>query len=124
MLAERLMEIAQALIFELQRPNPSQAWTDRQTRKIRGGMAELDRQIGNRRPANQDPIYLGDIATGTTLLVIEFAIRVGYVAALDSFHWRETRPNLRGHVEAIENRPSFAATIPELMDLNISTKVQ
>jgi glutathione S-transferase len=42
-LGERLMEIAQSLIFEMHRQQPAAAWIDRQTTKIASGLGELDR---------------------------------------------------------------------------------
>ncbi|MEG8019603.1 glutathione S-transferase N-terminal domain-containing protein [Sphingomonas sp. LR55] len=42
-LGERLMEIAQGLIFEMYRDSPSSAYIARQTQKIYGGLVELER---------------------------------------------------------------------------------
>ena len=124
MLGERLMEVAQVLIFELQRPEPSAAWIERQSRKIVGGMAELDRQIGSRRLADTQRVMLGDIATATTLLAIEFAVGAGYSPDLDIFRWRGTHINLGAFVEALETRPSFAATRPNRMDVDLAATIQ
>ena len=124
MLAERLMEIAQTLIFELQRPAPSNAWIDRQSRKIAGGLEALDGQIGSRRVGDDDQVMLGDIAIGSTLLCIEFVVSAGYSQDLDVFRWRSRHPNLREYVEILETRPSFRATRPEKMEVDIAATMQ
>lgn len=72
MLGERVMECVHSITFELQRPDPSGAWVDRQSRKIRRGLAEIDRLVDNVRPANTDPITLGDITIGASILLFEF----------------------------------------------------
>ena len=55
MLGERVMEFVHAITFELQRPQPSSPWVDRQSRKVSRGLAEIDRLIGERRPARVLP---------------------------------------------------------------------
>ena len=74
MLGERLMEAAQTLIFEVQREAPSEAWVQRQSAKIVGGLAELEKQVAGREIHAGEPLMLGDIAAGTTLLAVEFAV--------------------------------------------------
>lgn len=119
MLGERLMEIAQALIFELHRPEPSGAWVDRQTRKVHGGLAELERQYAGRvLVAGQVP-DLGDIAVATTLLGIEFAICSGLSADIAALRWREDRPALNRAMSLLDSRASFTQTRPQMMDVNL-----
>ena len=48
-LAEGVMDAIVHLFFEFQRPAPSDPWIARQLRKLRGGMRELDRRLGDRR---------------------------------------------------------------------------
>ena len=124
MLAERLMEVAQSLVFELQRPTPSEAWVQRQSRKIAGGMQELDRQIASRRVGTDQQVMLGDIAVGSTLLAIEFAVRVGNSKDLGVFAWRSQQPNLREYIEILEARPSFLDTRPEVMEVDLGATVR
>ena len=123
MLAERLMEISQSLIFEMQRPAPSEAWIDRQSRKISSGLAELDRQIGDQPPGHDQPLLLGDIATGATLLALEFGIRHDFCPDLALLRWRQRYPNLCHYIGQIEERPSFVSTRPELMDVDLGATV-
>ena len=119
MLGERVMEIAHTLIFEMVRPEPSAPWVDRQTRKVRGGFAELDRLVGARRPGTTQAITLGDIAVGSTVGVFEFAIREGLVPDINVLRWRDRHANLSGFLDALERRPSFEATRPAMMDVDL-----
>ncbi len=121
MLGERLMEVIHTITFELQRPDPGDAWIQRQSRKMRGALGEIDRRIQSRRPAIGDPIDLGDIAIGSTLLVVEFLIANGFVPALDVLQWQASHPNLAHYVDALDQRPSFIATRPEMMDVDLKS---
>ena len=121
MLGERLLEVIHTITFELQRPDPGDAWIERQSRKMRGALGEIDRRIGSRRPAIDGPIDLGDIAIGSTLLVVEFLITNGFVPALDVLNWQRSHPNLVGYVDALDQRPSFRDTRPEMMDVDLKS---
>lgn len=122
MLGERLMEIAQALIMEMHRPQPSIDWIERQTRKIDGGLAALD-QLYERRGIASEMIDLGDIAVATTVLVFEHAVTAGYSPELPALRWRGGFPALTSFVESIEQRPSFVATRPQEMALDLAATV-
>jgi glutathione S-transferase len=124
MLGERLMEIAQSLIFELHRPDPSTAWIERQTRKLVGGFPELERLHADRRPAVDGGIDLGDIAVGTTLLLFEFAVAAGLSPRIDALVWRGRYSGLTRFLETLEVRPSFAATAPQPMDVDLQATVR
>ncbi len=123
MLGERVMEFAQSLIFETHRPEPSQPWMDRQTRKIAGGLAELEKLSGNIVPKMNDAINQGDIAIATSLLGLEFAISAGLSPDLDVLYWRGRYPRITRLIEALEVRPSFVATKPATMDVNLKATV-
>ena len=124
LLGERLMEIAQNLIFEMHRPNPSTAWIERQTRKILGGFAEMERLHANHQANDEGTIDLGDIAIGTTLLLFEFAVAAGLSPAIDALMWRRRYARLTQLVEGLESRPSFVATVPRHMDVNLQATVR
>jgi glutathione S-transferase len=121
LLGERLMEIAQIVIFELHRPDPSTAWIDRQTRKILSVLAELERKYSAR---TDHTIDLGDIAVATTLTVFEFAVVAGLSQPIDALVWRDRYPALTAFVTTIERRPSFEATVPQPMDVDLQATVQ
>ena len=124
LLGERLMEIAQNLIFELHRPDPSTAWIERQTRKIMGAFAEVERLHSSHRPNTDGTIDLGDIAIGTTLLLFEFAVAAGLSPAIDALMWRGRYATLTQFLETLETRPSFVATSPQPMDVDLQATVR
>ncbi len=123
MLGERLMEIAQSLIFEMHRPDPSSAWVGRQTRKVLGGLAELERLHAGRHTSAATAIDLGDIAVGTTALIFEFAVAAGLSPPIDALVWRGRYPHLTKFMLGLEQRPSFAATTPENMNVDLQATV-
>ena len=122
MLGERLMEVMTLLLFELHRPEPGKDWVDRQTRKMHGGLAALDALYADRAQADES-LDLGDIAVATTLLVFEHAVRAGYSPDLPALQWRRRFPALTAFVERVEERPSFAQTRPQAMELDLTKTV-
>ena len=123
MLGERLMEVIHSITFELQRPEPGAAWIDRQSRKMRGALTEIDRQVGTRRPGAGAFLSLGDIAVGTTLLVVEFLIANKFVEPLEVLDWQTSHPNLVAYTDALETRESFQKTRPAMMDVDLKSVV-
>jgi glutathione S-transferase len=124
LLGERLMEVAQSLIFELHRPEPSHAWVERQTKKILGALTELERLQGERRVSANGRIDLGDIAIGTTLLLFEFVVVAGLSPPIDALSWRGRYPRLTQFLAQLEKRPSFVATVPQPMDVDLQATVR
>jgi hypothetical protein len=124
LLGERLMEVAQSLIFESHRPEPSNAWMVRQTRKIWGAFAELEQMHAKPRVTANGSIDLGDIAIGTTLLLFEFVVPAGLSPAIDALIWRGRYPGLTRFLTELEKRPSFVATLPQPMDVDLQATVQ
>ena len=123
MLGERLMEVAQALIFELHRPEPSAPWVARQSRKVTGALAELERLYTGHEPTTPAGLDLGDIAVATSLLGIEFALASGLSPDVEVLRWRGACPALAAAVGALEGRPSFTETAPQMMDVNLQATV-
>ena len=121
MLGEKLLEFIHITTFEALRPDPSDVWIERQSRKIRGALREIDRRTGSRRPGIDDPIDLGDIAIGSTLLATEFLIANDLVPALGVLEWQESYPNLVEYADALDRRPSFIATRPAMMDVDLKS---
>lgn len=123
LLGERLLEVAQALVFEVLRPEPSTPWVDRQSRKVVGALAELERIYDAPIERAGLDLDLGDIAVSTTLLGLEFALISGLSPDIPVLRWRDTCPALVSLVTAIETRPSFVATMPQMMDVNLQANV-
>lgn len=121
MLGERLMEIAQALIFEQFRPEPSAQAIARLERKIPRGLVELEKAF--HAPPADAPIHQGHIAAATTLLVWEFVIAQNMCPPLDSLLWRTRHPGLARAVDALDQRESFRRTRPAAMRVDIAAEV-
>ena len=121
-LGERLMEIAQALVFELHRDGPAQASVERLTRKVTGGLNALDRMLGapDARTLDCDQ---GDIAVATTLLCWEFIVEEGMIPPVEVLQWRARHERIAQHVERIKRRSSFARTHPSAMQVEIGREV-
>ncbi len=124
MLGERLLEVAQALMFELLRPEPSTAWTDRQARKVQGALAELERLQENHVPQTAQGLDLGDIAVASTLLGLEYVMSAGIAPNVDALQWRGKCVSLTAAITRLEARPSFVATVPQMMDVNLRATLQ
>lgn len=119
MLSERLMLIAQSLVLETYREAPSQAWIDRQQRKITAGLAALDAEYRGREVADAERLDLGDIAAGATLLMFEFMVEAGLSPPRDEFRWRGRHDALARLGRALETRPSFQQTLPSTMAVDL-----
>jgi glutathione S-transferase len=105
-LADGVCDATALIVNERRRPGNLQSdeWIERQRRKIREGVAELARELGERAWCYGETCSLADIATGCAL---------GY---LDLRHaeleWRKLYPNLERLAEKLGKRPSFADTAP------------
>jgi glutathione S-transferase len=121
MLGEKLLEFIHITTFEALRPEPSDVWIERQSRKLRGALGEIERRVGSRLPAIDDPIDLGDIAIGSTLLATGFLIANGLVPPLEVLNWQKSHPNLVNYAAALDQRPSFIATRPAMMDVDLKS---
>jgi glutathione S-transferase len=92
--------------FERMRAEAAQSreWLARQRRKIEGGVREMARLVADNSFAVGREFSLGDIAVGTAL---------GYLSVrFPEFDWRGPHPNLACFCARIEQRPSFALTVP------------
>lgn len=124
LLAERLMEIVVLLGFEEQRSHPSAAWLERQRRKVAGGIDELAALIGDRTPEPDQWIHYGDIAAGPALTWFDFLRGQGMFAEAPETEWRNRHPNLVRYVDALEARPSFRETRPEMFEVDLPAVVR
>ncbi len=105
-LADGICDAANLIVREHKRPAKQQSkdWIDRQFQKIRLGLQELAKDLGDDSWCHGEAYSLADIATGCAL---------GY---LDLRHptidWRGSYPNLLKLADKLAKRPSFAETAP------------
>jgi glutathione S-transferase len=123
LLAERLMEVIVLVVFEEQRAHPSDAWMQRQRRKLKHGVEEVARLVGKRVPAPDQPIHYGDIAAAAMLTWFDFMLSNGLFAEVEEAHWRKHYPNLVAYVDALEARPSFVQTRPKMFVVDLPAVV-
>jgi glutathione S-transferase len=123
LLGERVMEAIHALVFELQRPEPSQPFVERQARKVRRGLAEIEAALDRRHPVQGMDIDIGDIAVGSMLLLIPFLIENRFVADLEVLRWRSRHDRLAAYADRLAERRSFQETKPALMDIDLKSVV-
>lgn len=103
-LADGVCDAMILLFFERTREHPSPEWTARQSRKVAGGLRELSRLLGDRPYCVGDRLTYADIALASLL-------RYAAVRWPDN-DWRTRYPNLAAFSDRLEQRPSFAATVP------------
>ena len=119
-LGERLMEIAQAIIFESHRPTPAEAVMERQCRKIPGGLHAAELMIAHQARGADCIPHMGEIALATTLLCWEFIVGEKLSPDLDIFKWRGRYPHITKRIEQLSARPSFQRTQPLPMHVDIA----
>jgi len=83
-----------------------------------GASAVVDVEIDPAAPT------LGATPSGTTVLLYEFAVAAGLSPPIDALVWRGRYPKLTDCVERWERRPSFVATVPQSMDVNLRATVR
>ncbi len=82
----------------------SQAWIDRQMRKVTDAVKAMDRGLGEKPFCGGIHLSLADIAVGCALGYLDFRF--------PQIDWRADHPNLAKLMEKLAQRPSFADTIP------------
>ncbi len=82
----------------------SQAWIDRQLKKIDDSLAAMDRALAERSNCVGIQISLADIAVGVSVGYLDFRF-----ANID---WRGRHPNLAALYERLSQRQSFKDTLP------------
>ncbi len=105
-LADGIGDAAVSAVVETRRPARQQSkdWIARQHHKVRSGVAELARELGERAWCNGDAYSLADIATGCALGYLDFR--------QPEFDWRADFPNLAKLAEKLAKRASFQDTMP------------
>jgi glutathione S-transferase len=105
-LADGVCDATVATTLERRRPeNQRNAdWLERQRRKIVDGVAELSRELDDKRWCNGEGYTLADIATGCAL---------GYLdLRYPEVDWRDQYGNLARLAQKLFKRSSFADTAP------------
>ena len=82
----------------------SQAWIDRQLKKIDDSLAAMDRALAERTFCMGIHLSLADIAVGCALGYLDFRF--------PHIDWRSAHPNLQGLYERLAQRQSFIETTP------------
>jgi len=83
----------------------SQAWIDRQMKKIDDSLMALDQALAERSHCVGIQVSLADIAVGVAVSYLDFRF--------PDIDWRGKHPNLGGLYERLSQRPSFKDTLPE-----------
>ena len=82
----------------------SQAWTDRQLRKVQASVEAISNGLGDKPWCSGIHLSLADIAVGCAL---------GYIAfRFPQIGWRDAHPNLARLAEKLDARQSFIDTLP------------
>jgi glutathione S-transferase len=95
-----------ALFWERHRDPDKQSteWKARQMRKVDGGMRALAEWAGGKEFVVGDRFGLADVATGTVCRYLD--------VRFPEYPWRQTHPALSAYSDRMEQRPSFAASVP------------
>lgn len=101
-------------VFERMRDadKQSQAWMDRQARKIEGGIRDLAAHVSPTGFCVGDAFTIADIAVVTVMQYLD--------RRYPECEWRSLYPALADAVERLVDRPSFAATMPVPQSISAS----
>ena len=80
----------------------------------------LEQMYGARDPRHDAVFDLGDIAVTTTLLLFEHAVTADYSIEIEALRWRRKYSQLTVFIKGSEDRPSFAATRPGAMAVDLA----
>ena len=105
-IADGICDACVLLFWERHRPIEQQSaeWIARQRRKVDGGLRALAEIAGDREWVVGDGFGLADIATGTVLRYLD--------VRFPEHPWRSQYPNLVALSARLEERPSFANSVP------------
>jgi len=107
-LADGALDAGLLVRYESVRPKKEQSpsWSDKQTGKLKRGLAMIAAELGDRTWCHGDKYSLADIAVGSCLGWVEFR----KPAAID---YRAEYPNLSRYYDKLMERPAFADTAPK-----------
>jgi len=105
-LADGVLDAAVLVRYENQRSENerSPAWVERQIGKVRAGVAEMERELGDKSYCTGNTYTLADIAVGGCLGYLDFRF--------PQLGWRDGHPNLVRLDAKLAERQPFIDTIP------------
>ncbi len=121
-IAEGVADATVLLFWEMQREHISTEWTQRQLRKVKGGLTDLNRRVGDREFFVGDRFGLADIAVIALLGMQDIVINTGMITAWQNFapdmdDWNLLYRNLKRFDAHHRDRPSVKQTAPFMFDL-------
>lgn len=121
-IAEGVADATVLLFWEMQREHISTEWAQRQLRKVKGGLTDLNRRVGGREFFVGDRFGLADIAVIALLGMQDIVINTGMITAWQNFapdmdDWNVLYPNLKRFDAHHRDRPSVKQTAPFMFDL-------
>lgn len=123
-----VMDAITRINFEMARPEAHQSkeWMARQERKIVGAVAEIGKLIGDNEFALGGEFGLADLEVGTVLGHFDFMARnIPALSELldERICWRGQHSNLGRYIDALEQRPSFLASTPQMLQMDFRAVV-
>jgi glutathione S-transferase len=108
-LADGCLDAGLLIRYESLRPKKEQskAWSEKQTGKLKRGLATMAAELGERPWCHGDRYSLADIAVGCSLGWVAFRKPGG-------IDWRAEYANLGRFYDRLMERPAFADTAPKL----------
>lgn len=121
-ISEGVADATVLLFWEMQRDHVSAEWARRQLRKVRGGLTDLDRRVGDREFVVGDRFGLADIAVIALLGMQDTVIETGMIPAWQNYApdmdaWHVIYPNLKRFEAHHRDRPSVKETALYMFDL-------
>ena len=121
-IAEGVADATVLLFWEMQREHISTEWAQRQLRKVKGGLTDLNRRVGDREFFVDDRFGLADIAVIALLGMQDIVINTGMITAWQNFapdmdDWNVLYPKLERFDAHHRDRPSVKQTAPFMFDL-------
>ena len=121
-IAEGVADATVLLFWEMQRESISAEWASRQLRKVKGGLTDLNRRVGDREFVVGDRFGLADIAVIALLGMQDTVIESQMIPAWQKFApdmdaWNKLYPDLKRFEAHHRDRPSVKETAPFMFDL-------
>jgi glutathione S-transferase len=121
-IAEGVADATVLLFWEIQREHISSEWAKRQLRKVKGGLTDLERRVGDREFVVGDRFGMADIAVIALLGMQDTVIESQMLPAWQTYApdmdaWNVLYPNLKRFEVHYRDRPSVRETAPVMFEL-------